>query len=409
MGIHNDPDRDTKRMMFGSSLNPAAPAFVPRSQNRCTTDFMLPTARNIKEKELCSLDGCTVTDDIETYSISSGEASNASTVLDALPRSRFKLALDTFTQCHSSTHAQFVEVPIIRGLDLLGPLVDAALSCNSHIAGGAVRWMCSPLKDPVPTADVDIFPPDASKLLALAARLQGMGYKRHATAHNQMALSFEHESLAAPAKLVQLVIPRKTAHLNTSAVGAEELLSKLDFTIARAAVIGTKRALVDADFMRDEHLRLLRVRHIVCPISCVRRIAKYSAKGYRCRMLEIMKLFAEWSHRAEAETAREDTTTSESTSIQQSRVSSPASAGLIEAGIGPSKVAGSSSGALVASLYAAGLKIDDFDTLTKQIAAAAYEVTPSMLLEAMSTNGPTAQERQGAFESGEILTGIYVD
>ena len=88
--------------------------------------------------------------------------------------------------------------------------------------------------------------------------------------------------------------------MNTSADTAEQLLSTLDFTIARAAIVTDEHALVDVDFERDERLRQIRVRHIVCPISSVRRIAKYTAKGYRCKMLEIVKLFAEWSSRAEA-------------------------------------------------------------------------------------------------------------
>ena len=88
--------------------------------------------------------------------------------------------------------------------------------------------------------------------------------------------------------------------MNTSADTAEQLLSTLDFTIARAAIVTDEHALVDVDFERDERLRQIRVRHIVCPISSVRRIAKYTAKGYRCKMLEIIKLFAEWSSRAEA-------------------------------------------------------------------------------------------------------------
>ena len=57
--------------------------------------------------------------------------------------------------------------------------------------------------------------------------------------------------------------------------------------------------LVDPDFARDEERRLVSVRHIVCPQSSVRRIAKYVKKGYHVKLLEIVKLFAEWSERAQ--------------------------------------------------------------------------------------------------------------
>ena len=76
--------------------------------------------------------------------------------------------------------------------------------------------------------------------------------------------------------------------------------------VARAAIISPTRALVDVHFERDERLRSLRVRHVVCPISSVRRIAKYTAKGYRCNTVEVVKLFAEWSTRAEAEEKAEE-------------------------------------------------------------------------------------------------------
>ena len=339
-----------------SSLNPSAAPFVPQHQRTTTaSSFVRETQRHgshataspvgaVRKLKVSTLDA----DVVDTNSVSSDGLSDASTELEDAPRSRFGTALDAFAQRHgASAHdALFVEVPIRRGLELLAPLIEAALSCDSHIAGGAVRWMCSPVAQPTPTEDVDIFPPDSVRLQALEGRLLKLGYQRRAMSHEQMALSFEHPTWASPAKLVQLVLPRQTSHMNTAAADVKELLSKLDFTIARAAVVGAKRALVDVDFMRDEQLRMLRVRHIVCPISCVRRIAKYSAKGYRSRMLEIIKLFAEWSRRAEAEGA------------QPQVLCTPA-------------------GAL----------------------GAAAEITPSRLLEAMITT--SGQE--------EVLTGIYVD
>ena len=44
-------------------------------------------------------------------------------------------------------------------------------ACGSHVAGGVVRWMCSPVDQPVPAEDVDVFPPDAARFEALEARL----------------------------------------------------------------------------------------------------------------------------------------------------------------------------------------------------------------------------------------------
>jgi hypothetical protein len=218
------------------------------------------------------------------------------------PASSFQLALDAFDQCHGNRlhKDRFVLVPVRRGIEEMSPLINAALAYGAHIAGGAARWMVSPVANPVPTADIDIFPPDQSVFEALEATLMHMGYEKYRGGRADMALTFMHPGLKSPTRFVQLVVPRKEKHMNTAATNVEELLASLDFTVSRAVIVSTGYALVDVDFERDERLRLLRVRHIVCPISSVRRIAKYTTKGYRCRMLEIIKLFAEWSRRAEA-------------------------------------------------------------------------------------------------------------
>ena len=218
---------------------------------------------------------------------------------------RFKEALDGFTSRHGTNAApsKFVKLKVRRGAELMAPLIRAAAECDAIIAGGAVRWMCSPLSDPVGSADVDVFPPTKGKLEALEGRLLAMGYERINEARSEMARTYRKASAPAPAGFVQLVEPRTHAHMNTAAGSAAELLETLDFTVARAALLSGSTALVDADFEHDERLKLLRIRHIVCPISAVRRIAKYTAKGYNCRMLEIVKLFAEWSERARAQEA----------------------------------------------------------------------------------------------------------
>ena len=46
------------------------------------------------------------------------------------------------------------------------------------------------------------------------------------------------------------------------------------------------------------HQNRLNIKWIVCPISSVRRIAKYTSKGYKAKGLQVVKLFAEWSERA---------------------------------------------------------------------------------------------------------------
>jgi len=212
--------------------------------------------------------------------------------------------------------------------------------------------MCSPSVNPVQTADVDIFSPDMARLDALEARLLDMGYTRHPSLHTEMAKTLVQPSLPSPLSHVQLVLPRHTAHMDTSVANVEQLLSKLDFTVARAAVVSPTLALVDEDFAEDERHRRLRIRHIVCPISSVRRMVKYGSKGYRARMLEITKLFAEWSTRASSRRLQ-------------------------------------------------SLRAEARDSV--QGARAAAEITPTTLLELMSKGTSDAGDIEG------LMAGLYVD
>jgi len=230
-------------------------------------------------------------------------------LLQPQSETEFGRALDQFSKSRGvrSRQAQFTHVPIRRGMDQMRPLVQAASACGSLIAGGVVRWMCSPAKQPAPTTDVDIFPPDRERLEMLERQLIRLGYER-SSLRDTMAVTYKHHELKesrSPAAVVQLVLPRTTAFMNTAAATVRGLLCTLDFTVVRAAIVSETRALVDVDFERDEQLRSLRVRHIVCPISSVRRIAKYTGKGYRINTVEIIKLFAEWSLRAQAEEAEQ--------------------------------------------------------------------------------------------------------
>eukprot|EP00750_Incisomonas_marina_P032118 INCI8890.1.p1 GENE.INCI8890.1~~INCI8890.1.p1 ORF type:complete len:421 (-),score=59.21 INCI8890.1:182-1333(-) len=56
-------------------------------------------------------------------------------------------------------------------------------------------------------------------------------------------------------------------------------------------------ALVDEHFLRDEAAKRLIIKHVVCPLGSVKRIAKYSQKGYHCPMETIGELYSEWTHR----------------------------------------------------------------------------------------------------------------
>ena len=221
----------------------------------------------------------------------------------------------------------FVPTGIQRGLGELGHLVDASNKHGCIIIGGAARWMASKNTKPVKTGDVDIVCKNMEAHLALIEELTSgstnvynikkknsmtvdliLSQKKLQNAFkptSQGGLGWDIDKVVpydkwkdTPANLVQIIIPRRTSFALTGGANTiEEQLSFLDFTVTRAAVVDRSIVLVDKDFHRDEGQKKIVIKHIVCPLGSVQRLMKYSKKGYKCSMLEIIKLFIEWSHR----------------------------------------------------------------------------------------------------------------
>lgn len=98
---------------------------------------------------------------------------------------------------------------------------------------------------------------------------------------------------------IDLIKPRDDRWMRTFALGAEEIISKFDFSICRAAMVGELTALVDENFEKDVENKILRICNIVCPISTVKRVGKYGKYGYSIKASQVIKLFSEWEDRPE--------------------------------------------------------------------------------------------------------------
>ena len=182
-----------------------------------------------------------------------------------------------------------------------------ALQDIAWIVGGAARFVCSPQMNLPPAGDVDVFLRQPTSKARIEAILGELGYQK--TSDGRLASTWMNATWKRP---VQVVLPRTEKHLCSCSENPEDILQKLDFSVCRALLLSPMEALVDVDFLKDEIGMRLSIKHIVCPLTSVRRIAKYTAKGYKISMGEILKLFAEWSERAtetETETAAEVTPT----------------------------------------------------------------------------------------------------
>ncbi|MCK9596754.1 hypothetical protein M0R19_06180 [Candidatus Pacearchaeota archaeon] len=170
---------------------------------------------------------------------------------------------------------------------------------KAFICGGYVRYMCSPRKKPEPASDVDIYVYDQEFFDPFKDRITSyfdlkLKHENEVSITYEGILDTERSLFACPP--IQLIKPEnKGAIVATGTM--EEILENFDFTVIRAGLLNDTRALVDADFMHDEKLRLLRLKNIHCPVSSLLRCYKYARKGYFMRPIEALRLFSDWNNR----------------------------------------------------------------------------------------------------------------
>lgn len=188
----------------------------------------------------------------------------------------------------------FTEIPIKRGFDAVQSL-HALIAGRGVICGGYARFCASPLLDPVPAGDVDVYCHTAEDFDALAEDI-GAHLKRKHTSTRAITFVRSDKGLLAFTPEIQLVKPVSAFKIHT--VGStQEILSNFDFTVARAAIISRETALVDVDFLKDEEHRNLSLRNIHCPISSTLRCLKYAKRGYRIHPFDVLPLFLDWDSR----------------------------------------------------------------------------------------------------------------
>lgn len=190
---------------------------------------------------------------------------------------------------------KFRRVPLLRGFDKIAPIF-YPWEKRAVFAGGYARWAASPLVEPPPAGDIDVFPNTDSDHEAIIADLAKWGLKKP-TRQTSVASVFEPlGGRLAGVPPINVVTPRNQGAIVVEG-GVENILSNFDFTIVRAAVVSPTEVLVDEDFLEDEANRRLVIKNIHCPISSTLRFMKYAKKGYRASAEEVLKLFRDWDAR----------------------------------------------------------------------------------------------------------------
>lgn len=188
----------------------------------------------------------------------------------------------------------YVTLPILRGREKIAPLL-VRFAAYAHFAGGYVRYMVSPNVNVIEAGDVDLFPGKKENYDYIIKTLSKYLEK---VADSSVAVTFGKKTTGpfAGCPAIQVIKPT-----NQGALIAEgsliDVLNGFDFTIVRAGLQNWNEALVDPDFVEDEGNLFLRIKNIHCPISSTLRFIKYSKKGYKTNVLEVLKLFNDWDKR----------------------------------------------------------------------------------------------------------------
>ena len=189
-------------------------------------------------------------------------------------------------------------LPIIRGKETLG-VFTSLMGTNIKYCGGYVRWAASPSLNPAAYGDLDAYAETMEQHEEAKKRLQGF-IKKEPTFDSPVATSFTFDGTALEgAPKLQLIKP--VGDGNTVLSGTlTDIIENFDFSIIRIGVdpkVSLDYALADDDFIQDEMNKVLNVKKIHCPISAIKRIAKYREKGYAVSNENLMKLFTDWDGR----------------------------------------------------------------------------------------------------------------
>lgn len=197
----------------------------------------------------------------------------------------------------------WVQIPVLRGMFEIAPLLDLCERIGGTIIGGYARYCCSTSERVCPAQDVDIFPTADSdeaceKLYQSwvdALKAAGLEVKHE----NNVSTTWDHKDKVPfnRCPTIQIIKPLKEGAILTKGT-VEEILGNFDFTIVRVALNRDRQtATAWASFPKDEAKKKLRILNIHCPISSLLRCQKYARKGYYMRPIEAMKLFVDWMER----------------------------------------------------------------------------------------------------------------
>lgn len=188
--------------------------------------------------------------------------------------------------------SEFIKIPARRGTNVIGPILNILEKTGGVCAGGYARYCASPLDDPAPASDIDIFTGNQETFVKVSLAFDVLGF----TKVTETTLSVVFRDQFEHSLPIQVIKPLNVAGINTTGSSSEDIIRTFDFSVTRVCFKDAQTLLADREFLAHETDRKLIVRAISDPLGVLSRIVKYIVKGYSIPQSELIKVLENYAN-----------------------------------------------------------------------------------------------------------------
>lgn len=172
----------------------------------------------------------------------------------------------------------FKEIVPRRKNDSMSPVFSMTEDLDVYVSGGYARWCCSPLKQPAPYGDIDLWFGDGDTYMEFLKRFFEE-FSEYEVLEDNMIVRIRWNGIE-----LNFVSPFiECGSMSVVSGSVKDIIGSFDFSICQAALLDENRALVSEDFLYDEKNLILRIKNLR-PLKywrgILKRVRKYMKRGY---------------------------------------------------------------------------------------------------------------------------------